>query len=40
MGALVTSRNNAGVEEVDVTSNHAYRYPPKIGKNRWKISTI
>ncbi|KAK9512171.1 hypothetical protein O3M35_000650 [Rhynocoris fuscipes] len=30
MGAL-TSRQNAGVEEVDVVSNHAYKYPPKSG---------
>ena len=31
MGAL-TSRQNAGVEEVDIGVNHAYRYPPKTGK--------
>lgn len=30
MGAL-TSRQNAGVEEVDIGINHAYRYPPKAG---------
>ncbi|XP_054268657.1 probable E3 ubiquitin-protein ligase MGRN1 [Macrosteles quadrilineatus] len=30
MGAL-TSRQNAGVEEVDIVSNHAYKYPPKSG---------
>ncbi|XP_014245790.1 probable E3 ubiquitin-protein ligase MGRN1 isoform X2 [Cimex lectularius] len=30
MGALA-SRQNAGVEEVDVVSNHAYKYPPKSG---------
>ncbi|XP_061472269.1 E3 ubiquitin ligase RNF157 isoform X7 [Rhineura floridana] len=30
MGAL-TSRQNAGVEEVDVPSNSIYRYPPKSG---------
>uniref|UniRef100_A0A1B6E1R7 RING-type E3 ubiquitin transferase n=1 Tax=Clastoptera arizonana TaxID=38151 RepID=A0A1B6E1R7_9HEMI len=30
MGAL-TSRQNAGVEEVDIASNHAYKYPPKSG---------
>lgn len=30
MGAL-TSRQNAGVEEVDVISNHAYKYPPRAG---------
>ncbi|XP_064858731.1 E3 ubiquitin ligase RNF157-like isoform X3 [Oncorhynchus nerka] len=30
MGAL-TSRQNAGVEEVDVPSNSVYRYPPKSG---------
>ncbi|RXG60115.1 RING finger protein [Armadillidium vulgare] len=30
MGAL-TSRQNIGVEEVDITVNHAYRYPPKSG---------
>ncbi|XP_042875126.1 probable E3 ubiquitin-protein ligase MGRN1 isoform X5 [Penaeus japonicus] len=30
MGAI-TSRQNAGVEEVDIGVNHAYRYPPKSG---------
>nr|CAD7408633.1 unnamed protein product [Timema poppensis] len=30
MGAL-TSRQNAGVEEVDIVSNHAYKYPPRSG---------
>lgn len=35
MGAL-TSRQNAGVEEADVVSNHAYKYPPRSGK--WAIS--
>uniref|UniRef100_A0A672LFK4 E3 ubiquitin-protein ligase n=1 Tax=Sinocyclocheilus grahami TaxID=75366 RepID=A0A672LFK4_SINGR len=30
MGAL-TSRQNAGVEEVDIASNSVYRYPPKSG---------
>ncbi|KAM0732000.1 E3 ubiquitin ligase RNF157 [Formica fusca] len=30
MGSL-TSRQNAGVEEVDITSNHAYKYPPRTG---------
>ncbi|KAG6448689.1 hypothetical protein O3G_MSEX005649 [Manduca sexta] len=30
MGAL-TSRQHAGVEEADVTSNHAYKYPPRSG---------
>ncbi|XP_043283116.1 E3 ubiquitin ligase RNF157 [Venturia canescens] len=30
MGAL-TSRQNAGVEEVDIVSNHAYKYPPRCG---------
>ncbi|XP_075220083.1 mahogunin ring finger 1 [Lycorma delicatula] len=30
MGAF-TSRQNAGVEEVDIVSNHAYKYPPKSG---------
>uniref|UniRef100_A0A670IKZ6 E3 ubiquitin-protein ligase n=1 Tax=Podarcis muralis TaxID=64176 RepID=A0A670IKZ6_PODMU len=30
MGAL-TSRQNAGVEEVDIPSNSIYRYPPKSG---------
>ncbi|KAH0953474.1 hypothetical protein HN011_008653 [Eciton burchellii] len=28
---LLTSRQNAGVEEVDITSNHAYKYPPRSG---------
>lgn len=31
MGSL-TSRQNAGVEEVDIVSNHAYKYPPRSGK--------
>lgn len=31
MGALA-SRQNAGVEEVDIVSNHAYKYPPLSGK--------
>ncbi|XP_065347717.1 probable E3 ubiquitin-protein ligase MGRN1 [Cloeon dipterum] len=30
MGSLA-SRQNAGVEEVDVSSNHAYKYPPRSG---------
>ncbi|KAK7868651.1 hypothetical protein R5R35_006949 [Gryllus longicercus] len=30
MGAL-TSRQHAGVEEVDIVSNHAYKYPPRSG---------
>lgn len=30
MGSL-TSRQHAGVEEVDVVSNHAYKYPPRSG---------
>lgn len=31
MGAL-TSRQNAGVEEVDIPANSVYRYPPKSGE--------
>ncbi|KAL7307725.1 hypothetical protein TKK_0000400 [Trichogramma kaykai] len=30
MGSF-TSRQNAGVEEVDIVSNHAYKYPPRTG---------
>ncbi|XP_026472717.1 E3 ubiquitin-protein ligase MGRN1 [Ctenocephalides felis] len=30
MGSL-TSRQNAGVEEVDISTNHAYKYPPRTG---------
>lgn len=30
MGAI-TSRQHAGVEEVDIISNHAYKYPPRSG---------
>lgn len=30
MGALM-SRQNAAIEEADVGSNHAYKYPPKSG---------
>lgn len=33
MGAL-TSRQNAGVEEVDIPANSVYRYPPKSGEPR------
>jgi hypothetical protein len=33
MGAL-TSRQHAGVEEVDIVSNHAYKYPPRSGMSR------
>lgn len=32
MGAL-TSRQNAGVEEQDSGSNHAYKYPPRSGNS-------
>lgn len=32
MGAL-TSRQNIGVEEVDIPTNSVYRYPPKSGKS-------
>jgi len=31
MGAL-TSRQNAGVEEIDIPSSSVYRYPPKSGE--------
>ncbi|KAJ8913857.1 hypothetical protein NQ315_003766 [Exocentrus adspersus] len=31
MGALLTSRQNDRVEEIDVGSNHAYKYPPRTG---------
>ena len=31
MGAL-TSRQNNDVEEADIGTNHAYKYPPKTGK--------
>lgn len=30
MGAI-TSRQHAGVEEVDIVSTHAYKYPPRSG---------
>ena len=33
MGAL-TSRQHAGVEEVDIVSNHAYKYPPRSGMSK------
>lgn len=32
MGSL-TSRQNAGVEEVDISTNHAYKYPPRTGNH-------
>ncbi|KAG5865808.1 hypothetical protein JTB14_029188 [Gonioctena quinquepunctata] len=31
MGALLTTRQHDGVEEIDVVSNHAYKYPPRSG---------
>nr|CAH7767734.1 unnamed protein product [Callosobruchus chinensis] len=31
MGALLTTRQHDGVEEVDIVSNHAYKYPPRSG---------
>lgn len=39
MGAIA-SRQSAGVEEVDIGVNHAYRYPPKSGQwgNGAKVS--
>lgn len=33
MGAALTSRQNADVEDTDISANHAYRYPPKSGKS-------
>lgn len=32
MGALLTTRQHDGVEEVDIISNHAYKYPPRSGE--------
>ena len=29
---VCASRRNAGVEELDITMNNAYRYPPRSGK--------
>lgn len=31
MGSIA-SRQNADVEEADIGSNHAYKYPPKSGQ--------
>ncbi|XP_072378518.1 E3 ubiquitin-protein ligase MGRN1 [Diabrotica undecimpunctata] len=31
MGALLTTRQHDGVEEIDISSNHAYKYPPRSG---------
>ncbi|XP_050303671.1 probable E3 ubiquitin-protein ligase MGRN1 [Anthonomus grandis grandis] len=31
MGALLSTRQRNGVEEVDVVTNHAYKYPPRSG---------
>lgn len=31
MGSI-TSRQNAAVEEADISANHAYKYPPRAGK--------
>jgi hypothetical protein len=36
MGSLA-SRQHAGVEEVDVVSNHAYKYPPRSGTIRCNL---
>jgi len=38
MGAL-TSRQHAGVEEVDIVSNHAYKYPPRSGIQEFKFGS-
>lgn len=41
MGGLLTSRQNAAVEEADLVSTNAYKYPPRSGKknneSRYKI---
>lgn len=37
MGALA-SRQHAGVEEADVVSNHAYKYPPRSGSYMTSIN--
>lgn len=39
MGSL-TSRQNAGVEEVDIVSNHAYKYPPRSGQYGKSVMTF
>lgn len=33
MGAFLSSRQSDAVEEADVGSNHAYKYPPKSGNS-------
>ncbi|ENN71682.1 hypothetical protein YQE_11606, partial [Dendroctonus ponderosae] len=35
MGALLSTRQRNGVEEVDVVPNHAYKYPPRAGNLKW-----
>lgn len=35
MGAL-TSRQQVDAEEAEFIATHAYRFPPKSGKLRWK----
>jgi len=39
MGSIL-SRRIAGVEDIDIQANSAYRYPPKSGKvdTRWLLS--
>lgn len=32
MGALLATRQHAGIEEVDIGPNHIYRYPPRSGE--------
>lgn len=32
MGALLTTRQHDGIEEIDIGPNHVYRYPPRSGE--------
>lgn len=39
MGSI-TSRQNAAVEEADISANHAYKYPPRAGKTKRIVKSI
>lgn len=32
MGALLSTRQHDGIEEIDIGPNHVYRYPPRSGE--------
>lgn len=40
MGSLLSRRQHDGVEEIDVASTHAYKYPPRSGMEKYKNKSI